>query len=282
LPLRKIDKVWNTVKLKRRNRRRKMLKVILSHDVDWSPTSPGLQHVLARRERFDEHLIAKAVNEGLNLYANIPEVMDLERHQNVRSTFFFRPKFDDGSLVDSYAHTIKDLVQGGWEIGVHLNDASSIKAVVVEKAAVEEVSGETVGCRVHYLKVADLSFMEKAGFQYDSSVMFSRDTIDEKNMDHFTVGRLVVFPITIMETYLFSYMHVTEDKVVEVVNKAVGLAAGKQFMTIVWHDCSLKMRGGRMFPRVLESLASREDIQLVRGIDACNIVKENEKVERKS
>ena len=32
------------------------LRVFLSHDVDWSRRGPGLDHVLARRDRFDEEL----------------------------------------------------------------------------------------------------------------------------------------------------------------------------------------------------------------------------------
>jgi hypothetical protein len=115
-----------------------------------------------------------------------------------------------------------------------------------------------------------------AGFAYDSSSMFRRDTVDARNMGFFKIGKLIVFPITIMDTYLFSYAHVTEENVLNVISKAVELAANKGFMTILWHDCSIRMRGGRMYPLILETLVSKESISLIRGIDAYNAIADNE------
>jgi peptidoglycan/xylan/chitin deacetylase (PgdA/CDA1 family) len=256
---------------------RKLLKIILSHDIDWSPSGPGVNHVLARRERFDESVISKVVKEGFNPYNGISELMDVEKAVGVRSTFFFRPEYDDGVLVEAYEEAIKALVEGGWEIAVHINDASTLLSILREKKAVEKVAGKTCGSRVHYLKVQDASLFEAAGFSYDSSSMFCRDAIDKRNMGFFRHDGLIVFPITIMDTYLFSYMRVSEENVVANLEKAANLAVEKGFMTIVWHDCSLKMKGGRMYPKVLKTLVSRENTNLVRGIDAYNLVQGAEK-----
>jgi len=248
------------------------LRIIISHDIDWSPNGPGVNHVLARKERFDEEIISKVIEEGFNPYNGISELMDLEKSVGVRSTFFFRPKYDDGILIDDYRDTIKALSGGGWEIGAHLNDATNIGSIVKEKEAIESVAGKILGSRVHYLKVNDSSLFEAAGFAYDSSSMFRRDAIDTKNMGFFSHGKLIVFPITIMDTYLFSYMHVKEENVIATIEKAANLAVEHGFMTLLWHDCSLRMKGGRVYPRVVESLASRENTTLVRGMDAYNLV----------
>jgi hypothetical protein len=248
------------------------LRIIITHDVDWPPAGPGVDHVLARRERFADDVILKVAKEGFNPYNCIFELMDIEEAIGFRSTFFFRPRYDDGTLVDAYQDTIRALVKGGWEIGVHVNDASKFESIKEEKRAVETVAGETLGSRVHYLKVNDPSFLEAAGFAYDSSVMFSRNDIDARNTGFFNWGKLVVFPITIMDSYLFSYMRVREENVVATVDKAADTAVEKGFMTLLWHDCSIKMKGGRMYPKVLEALSSRENTKLMRGIDAYNIV----------
>lgn len=256
------------------------LRIILTHDIDWPPLGPGVKHVLARKDRFEESVVLKVVREGFNPYNGISELMDIEKELGVRSTFFFRPKYDDGALLDDYQETLRDLVRGGWEVGVHVNDASTLESIVREKKAVERVAGRTWGSRVHYLKVYDLSLFEAAGFAYDSSCMFRRDAVDVRNMGFFRVGGLTVFPITIMDAYLFTYMRVTEENVLETMNKAVELATEKGYMTILWHDCSIRMKGGRVYPLILRALASKENVSLVRGIDAHKLIAEDELKEK--
>jgi len=251
------------------------LKVILTHDIDWPPRGPGVEHILARKERFDEKLISKVVKEGYNPYFNIADLMEIEEKYGVKSTFFFRPSYDDGTSVDAYKELIRNLINGGWEIGVHINDASTVDSIRMERDSVERIAGTMInGSRVHYLKIRldDLSLIEETGLRYDSSVTFCRNVIDIKNMGYFNVGKLLVFPITIMDAYLFSYMHIPEERIIEVINEAVMLAINKGLMTILWHDSSLKMRGGRMYSSIVEFLASKENIELVRGIDAYNFV----------
>jgi peptidoglycan/xylan/chitin deacetylase (PgdA/CDA1 family) len=254
-----------------------LCRVVLTHDVDWSPSGPCLKHILARKERFSENIISRVVQEGYNPYFNIPDLMEIEEKYGVKSTFFFRHKYDDGSFVDSYEKVIRDLVIGGWEVGVHINDASTVDSMRIEKEAVERIARRTTyGSRVHNLRIefSKLSFIEEAELKYDSSVTFSKDAIDVRNTGYFNVGKLVEFPVTIMDAYLFTYMHIPEERIIDTVKKAVKLSTKKGFMTILWHDCSLKMTGGRMYSSILEFLASKENVELVRGVDAYNLVVE--------
>jgi len=55
------------------------VRVFLSHDVDWSRRGPALDHVLARRDRFDEEILRRALEEGFNPYFGIPDVMEWRR-----------------------------------------------------------------------------------------------------------------------------------------------------------------------------------------------------------
>jgi hypothetical protein len=73
-------------------------------------------------------------------------------------------------------------------------------------------------------------------------------------------------------------MHVSEENVVATLEKAANMAVEKGLMTIVWHDCSIRMKGGRMYSKVIEALASRENTSLIRGIDAYNLVEGADKV----
>ena len=247
------------------------LKVILTHDVDWPPRGPGSDHVLARRERFDATTLDRVVREGFNPYNNIDLLMDLERDNGQRSTFFFRPLYDDGTPVSEYSDSIRKLVAGGWEVGVHLNDASSLESVRMERDIVGRVCGASpIGCRVHYLRVEASSheYIKRAGFGYDSSVMYARDEITPRNAGFLMKDGLVVFPITIMDAYLFSYVRVPEERVVEVFESALERCADRGFMTVVWHDSSVLMKGGRAYTQVCEMLASREDVRCVTAREA--------------
>jgi len=242
------------------------LKVILTHDIDWPPEGPGLAHVLARKDRFDSSIIQKSVDEGFNPYNNIRRLMDIEDKLSVRSTFFFRPRYDDGTPVSSYADIMRELTQGGWEVGAHLNDASSFQSIKSERESIASAVGQhPAGCRVHYLRIAEgsHSFMSRAGFSYDSSLMFTKDRVDFRNSGCLKKDGLVVFPITIMDTYLFTYMKVPEEKIKQIFEEAIRICKGRTYMTVLWHDSSIMMKGGRMYGQVCQMLATRADIEVV-------------------
>ena len=130
--------------------------LILTHDVDWPLQGPGKEHVLARRDRFAPEVVRKIEQEGFNPYFGVPKVMEIEEKFGVRSTFFFRPRYDDGTEVSVYAQAMRGLLAGGWEVGLHCNSTNTLQEVMAEKGAVEKAAGQTVfGSRVHYLKVAE-------------------------------------------------------------------------------------------------------------------------------
>jgi len=258
-----------------------VVRVIMTHDIDWPIKGPGRDHIIQRRDRFDNQTLLRITkDESYNPYYGVQELMELEEKHGARSTFFFRPIYDDGSSVDQYSQATRELSSKGWEVGVHINDAGSSSSIEKEKQQVERAAQVSIqGSRVHYLKIKqeDLSLIEKAGLKYDSSVMFSKDSLDKRNTGYFVRGGLVVFPITLMDAYLFTYMHIPEEGIVEQVGKALELASGSGFMTLLWHDNVLKMKGGRMYSKMLEFLASQDNVEIVRGVDAYQLVMEARK-----
>jgi hypothetical protein len=253
------------------------LKVILTHDVDWPPAGPGAEHIMARRDRFDGRVIERVQKEGFNPYNNIALLMDLERGRGLRSTFFFRPRYDDGTPVSAYSDEVRALQSGGWEVGVHINDAGSFESVSRERDLVGAVCGAPpVGCRVHYLRLVPDShqYIKRAGFAYDSSLVFSKNEVSPRNAGYLNSGGLIVFPITIMDAYVFTYMKVPEDKVPSMLESAIEACLDRGYMTVLWHDSSILMRGGRSYPKMLDVLASREDVECVTAFQAYRSVPE--------
>ena len=251
--------------------------LILTHDVDWPIQGPGVGHVLARKDRFAPEIIAKVEQEGFNPYFGVPKMMEIEEKYGVRSTFFFRPRYDDGSIVDGYSQIMRKLLSGGWEVGLHCNGTSSLQEIDGEKIAVEKAAGqEVLGSRVHYLKVAEGTFanLSAAGIKYDSSLSFNKEQIDERNTGFLIENGLVVFPVTFMDAYLFSYMHQSEETVVPFILDSVEnlFAAGVELVTLLWHDNSVFMKGGRAYEELIRKLADLPNTRFLKGIEAYELI----------
>jgi len=254
-----------------------MRYLIVTHDVDWPRNGPGTAHILARQNRFDAGTISKVMNEDFNPYYGIPTITEIEERLDIRSTFFFRPEYDDGSQVQQYEDTIKALVKNGWEVGLHANNTSSVGEVVMEKKALERTLGKPVyGSRVHYLRVSANTFsnLSKAQIKYDSSLTYEKEKINPKNSSYQFENGLVVFPITFMDAYLFTYMGLTEKTIIKFVLKKMEdlFASGVQMMTLLWHDNSIMMKGGRAYSGLMEKLAENSDVTFLKGIDAFELV----------
>ena len=174
--------------------------VFLSHDVDWSLKGPSKQHILDRRDRFDPSILENL--DSVNPYDNFNELMTLEEKHGCHSTFFFRTKYENGDFQE-YKNQINELEQSGWEIGLHL-DPSSIHSMDEIKKEYADLSSITtkkiVGNRVHYLAYDDflLSKLKKLGFQYDSSLKHSKNTLVDSDFGFYS-KEIIQFPITVMD-----------------------------------------------------------------------------------
>ena len=262
--------------------------ILLSHDVDWGKAGPGSSHILARKDRFDENSLRNFPTE--NLYYNFPGYMEVEEKYHVRSTFFFRTYVKDSAHsppsyhVEEYKEEIRSLVNGGWEVGLHLDPSSydSVEKIRAEKLAVEKLTGSPIqGNRVHYTMNNDLLWenLQKASFKYDSSAKFSRDQIVDSDFGFFRRQKLVIFPITVMDALVFANFAKDEAAVMDtvklVVERCRKLPTDKQIITLLWHDCVLRMKKGRLYAEVLRYLSSQKDIEIKNGIDVFDIIEQS-------
>jgi len=253
-----------------------MQYIFLSHDVDWRLQGPPIEHILERKDRFEQELFKNTKPE--NLYRNIPEYMEIEEKFDVRSTFFFRTFYENGNVLD-YEDDIKQLQKLDWEIGLHTNPSSinDLDKIRLEKEKLESISGkQIIGNRVHYLNYnSELpEKLEKLGFSYDSSLRHSKDIIDEKEMGYSRINGIIEFPVTLMDAYLFTHMKIQEDGIIPEFQKTLDLGRSlseNNVISVIWHDNVLKMKGGRMYKQILEFLTSQDDVEIKRGIDLVKI-----------
>ena len=255
-----------------------MQYIFLSHDVDWRRQGPPVEHVLERKDRFDSEIFANTKPE--NLYRNIPEYMELEEKFGIRSTFFFRTLYEDGN-VDDYEDDIQTLLKGNWEIGLHTDPQSvnNIEKIKQEKEKLEYLTKiPIIGNRVHFLNYnSELPLkLKELGFVYDSSLRHSKDKIDENEMGYLKINELIEFPVTLMDAYLFTYMGINEDGIIPEFKKTLELGrdfSDQNVISVIWHDNVLKMKGGRVYRKILEFLTSQEDVKILPGIDLVKILK---------
>ena len=255
-----------------------MQYIFLSHDVDWRLKGPSVEHILERKDRFELELFEKTKPE--DLYRNIPDYMEIEEKFGVRSTFFFRTFYENGDVLD-YENDIEQLQKSNWEIGLHTDPSSidDLDKIRLEKEKLESITGkQIVGNRVHYLNYNSglLEKLEKLGFSYDSSLRYSKDRIDEKEMGYSRIHGIVEFPVTLMDAYLFTYMKIKEEKIISEFQKTLDLGRSiseNNVISVLWHDNVLKMKGGRMYKQILEFLTSQDDVEIKSGIDLVKILK---------
>jgi len=254
----------------------------MSHDVDWRKQGAPIEHIFARKERFEKETLDMARIK--NPYYNIPDIMDLEEKFGIRSTFFFRTTYENGEYTD-YEDDIRTLVMGNWEIGLHSDPSSiyDIHSVSKEKTKLETLSKTVLlGNRAHYLAFDEQlpSKLQKVGFAYDSSVKKFRSSIDIRDTGYYRHDKLIEFPITLMDAYLFAFMNVKEEQVIDIFKRTItDIKSTEQdfkIVTVLWHDNVLKMKGGRMYAKILEFLTSQEDTKITRGIDLCEAINRNE------
>ena len=254
-----------------------MQYIFLSHDVDWRKQGPSIEHIQARKDRFDTEVFDKIRPE--ELYRNIPEYMEIEEKFGVRSTFFFRTLYENGN-VDDYKDDIQTLQNGNWEIGLHTDPKSieNIEKIKLEKEKLESLTKmPIIGNRVHFLNYnSELPLkLKELGFLYDSSLRYSKDKIDENEMGYSEIDGLIEFPVTLMDAYLFAHMNINEDGIIPEFKKTLEIGrrySEKNVISVIWHDNVLKMKGGRMYQKILEFLTSQDDVKIVCGRDLIKIL----------
>lgn len=244
------------------------VSVFLSHDIDWPKKGPSVDHIESRKSRFDANAYALWKYKQESLYYNIPEITEIENDLGLASTFFFRSYYED-EVFNQYIPDMRILNDSSWEVGLHSNDPTKIK---YEKQALERDLGKkTNGIRAHYLRTDDnfWNSAKECGFKYDSSVCLNKEKFNTKNCQPFYKDGLLVLPISMADCYMFTYWGQTETTLFHTLEILFDRIArlDNPLLTLDWHDCSLKMRGGRKYREVLRYLKNK-DVNFLTGIEA--------------
>jgi len=233
--------------------------IILTHDVD-SVRRP-LRHVLQRRSRFKLKDLLKHLLGLDNLYNNILRVVEFEESLGVKSTFFVPVQLFPLEEVES---DLRDIARRGWEIELHyvFEPIQPESLFRLQREYLEEALNIKVrGVRVHNLQISDklLDLFSEEGLIYDSSLRCEQ----VRRLTPFRIReKLIEIPIGVMDADLFGRLHMSERRayryVMQKIEKAI--AAGEKVFTLLFHQESFRMIGGRIYRDILEELHKREYI----------------------
>jgi len=231
--------------------------VCLTHDVDTIFRSA--REVFARRSRFSRADILKHLFRVSNLYNNIYRICEVEDAYKLRSTFFIPVNlFPIEKMLDE----IKYLRDGGWEVGFH-SVIENIQPFSIVKMSLEfleeEFSLKVYGVRAHYLRVNNdiIRMYSKLGLIYDSS--YRVESLDSKGFLKLPEG-LWELPIAIMDTDVFGRLMLSEKSAWKYITAKIEklVKSGYKVITILFHQESFRMKGGRLYSRLIDWLWEKE------------------------
>jgi len=231
------------------------MKIILTHDAD-SVRQP-FRHIWSRRSRFTRRdLLASAL--GLrNLYNNIADIVSLEGELGFRSTFFIPVfLFDIHEVID----TLLEIRGEGWEVQLHYVHEANPQfqgLFRMQMSFFNELLGSAQGVRCHGLRVNDdlLNLFRREGLRYDSSMR--GETAGTYDPYTATSNGLVEIPIGVMDADLFGRLHLSEAAAWRYILRKIEAAesSGARYFTLLFHQEAYRMKGGRLYRRLLRHLA---------------------------
>ena len=225
------------------------MKIIVSHDVDhlfqndhyadliypklWVRETTGL---LNRQLTFDEWRgrIASTFRKKRHY---LDELMVFDKAHGVKSTFFFG--MEKGLGMSYKAEVAKPVIKyvekNGFDVGVHGINYTNRDLMKKEYNRFSEIAGHPPrGIRMHYVRYDKNTFenLSACGYLYDSTE-FDKDACT-CNKPHYSVGKMIEFPLTVMDGYLPYPKELAKKKTYELIKAAT--ANGVKYVTILFHD----------------------------------------------
>ncbi|MHA1264810.1 MAG: polysaccharide deacetylase family protein [Candidatus Helarchaeota archaeon] len=253
--------------------------ISISHDVD--KLSESKSHIWKIRRRFSKMTVLKSLLGIANPYNNFNLFLKLERQYGIRSAFYL---LTDEYDIKKISTEIQRLQEHHMDLGLHGGFGSHLNTdqLIHEKTKLEKILNQKIyGIRQHFLKFqfpTTWNVQNSAAFCYDTTVGFN-DKIGFKLGIAFPFYPpdidlnplpLIELPLIIMDAAIWTWLKLTETAALEtILNIRDSIKRHHGLLTLLWHQCTLKMRGGRIYKELLKLLAVPEAF-IAPGIDISN------------
>jgi len=245
------------------------MKVILTHDID--SISKPFKHIWARRRRFSIKDLFLAAFRLKNIYNNIEDVIAIEDKYGFRSTFFVPTTlFNLFDIID----ILKRIIKEGWEVQLHyVYESIQPEGLFrMQKNFFEKNLGKVLGVRTHMLIINEalIKLFKNEGLIYDSSYRIET----ARRYDPFFIDEnFVEIPIGIMDADLFGRLKLNEKDAWKYILWKIRKAEEEnaEYFTILFHQESYRMKGGRLYKDLLKFIAER-GYESMRCIDTATFL----------
>jgi len=245
------------------------MKIVLTHDVD--SISKPFKHIWKRRKRFTMKDLVLSFLRIRNLYNNIEDIVSLEDSYGFKSTFFV-PVFLF-ELNDEIIDIFKEVMKQGWEVQLHfVYEPIQFKGLFrMQKEFFEKTLGKVIGVRAHMLMFNNeiLQVLEKENVVYDSSLRI--ESVENPN-PHIIGKNILEIPIGVMDADIFGRLKLAESKALKYIFWKMKKAEKEKtkYFTILFHQESFKMKGGRIYKNILRTINDKNHIT----VKCTDVVKE--------
>jgi hypothetical protein len=235
--------------------------VCLTHDVD--NISRSRNHIWKTRSRFGFSDLVKGLLGIGSLYDNVDLIASREETYGFHSSFYYLSSHYPLSEVRSESARVR---AAGWDVGLH-GDMGTHDSQEKMDAAVSTFSKamgfKPTGLREHFLKfdfTKSWDIMEKAGFDYDSSVGLASHLGFRMGLatpfhppdNSWSPLNLLELPLVLMDTTLWGYLErEEEDGFVDTMKLMKAVEDVEGLFTLLWHQEAVRMKGGRIYWRLL-------------------------------
>jgi hypothetical protein len=241
--------------------------VCLTHDVDNISRSRG--HIWKTRSRFGLGDLIGGLLGLVSLYDNVGLIASREESRGFHSSFYYLTSNYPLARVKPASDRVR---ASGSEVGLHgdfgTHDSQEKMGEAVARFS-SALAFRPTGLREHYLKFdfgRSWEIFERSGFDYDT-------TVGTNDRLGFRLGlatpfhppdaswspmNLLELPLVLMDTTLWGYLKRSEEegfgdalKMMKAVEEVEGL------FTLLWHQEAVRMRGGRVYWRLLDEIGRR-------------------------
>jgi len=274
--------------------------VCLTHDIDF--VCPGMLNTAARavkalkRGQFVQASILpfSRINKTWNPLWNFRQIMKLEKGYGAKPTFYFLtldPGDEDFTFsIEEVEEELGYILDNGWEVGLHGGHEAYNNLIEMKnkKQKLEKVlRKEVISYRNHYLRFKTpetWEFLTEAGFSYDSTfgyhdcVGFRNGMCHPFNPYNLNTGKeidILEIPLGIMDTTLFSQMHLNFNQAWKLTEKLIDTVENyKGVLTILWHNTYMQGDYLEFYKRILE-YCTQKNAWMTSGAEIYRWWKEN-------
>ncbi|MDA4116827.1 MAG: hypothetical protein OK455_00590 [Thaumarchaeota archaeon] len=241
--------------------------VCLTHDVD--NIARPMEHILKVQDRFEKEDLEKAKRGLLSLYDNIEHIAKREGDSGFHSSFYF---LSSNYPLEQVKPSARRIHKKGWDVGLHGDFGTHDSLAMMRKAMKrfeEGIGLKPRGLREHFLKfdfAKSWRVMEDARFDYDTTVGNNDELGFKLGLaapfhppdDKWNPMRLLELPLSLMDTTLWGYLKKTEEEGFDDVGNFIDMVGDVEgLFTLLWHQEAVRMKGGRIYWRILKEIQKR-------------------------